>query len=102
MRITLLLFFLMPAITLGFTGKTLLDKCNRIESAPINPTCYGYIHGVLDSAAADGFKICPLKPYYGYLNDTVIQYLKAHPETWPKPASEAVMVALASSFKCRN
>ncbi|MFT5637095.1 MAG: hypothetical protein ACI89T_002570 [Cognaticolwellia sp.] len=89
---------LFPLSATAMTGEELLAHCTNDGGNEVEPICYGYIHGSLNSVPS--LKICPKRTYYGYLNETVILYLKTNPKAWKKTASESVVKAVKKAYPC--
>ena len=94
----LFLILFLPNASKAMTGEQLLKHCTSSNSSSVNQTCYGYIHGSLDSIP--NLKICPNRSYYGYLNETVTLYLKTHPDSWKKSAYQSVIKAVKEAYPC--
>lgn len=97
-KYVLLLVLFLPIAVKAMTGEQLLKYCTNVTSNKIDPTCYGYIHGSLDSIS--NLKLCPRRTYHGYLNETVTLYLKTHPSSWKKTAFQSVEKAVKKAYPC--
>jgi hypothetical protein len=99
LKFTLLLVCTLSTLVNAMTGEQLLKQCTSSQANVVEPICYGYIHGSLDSST--NFKICPKRTYHGYLNETVTLYLKTHPEAWKKSAAISVVKAVKKAYPCK-
>ena len=108
--ITLLAFALLlgpsraSAVTGFYTGKKLLELCERVWAEQL---CVVYIAGVSDAHAADAARqalaeaACVPEHVMGsQLEHIVVKWLKEHPETLETNAAPSVLVALHAAFPC--
>jgi hypothetical protein len=98
-RVTLFFIFLLPTLVNAMTGEQLLKHCTSGKANVVEPICYGYIHGSLDSSP--NIKFCPKRSYHGYLNETVTLYLKTNPQVWKKSAAISVVKAVKRAYPCK-
>ena len=110
--ITLGLALCLPAQAYFITGQMLkdsLEAADRLKAGKPNPQDEreaqfgrGFVAGVAD-AALDGTTYCSPKGIsLGQLNDVVLAYLRAHPETMAKTASTVALESLIATYPCKK
>jgi len=101
-----------PAHAYFITGQMLkdsLEAADRLKTGAANPQDEreaqfgrGFVAGVADSAL-DGVTYCsPSDSSLGKLNDVILAYLRAHPETMPKTASSVALQSLIAAYPCKK
>ncbi len=86
------------------TGTDLLEDCQGGDVGK-RFACTGYIAGVADvldaNRSVDGLPACvPMEVELGKVKDTVVLYLKQHPEVRNTSAASLVVVAINDAWHC--
>ena len=97
----------MTAIGGLMDGNALLDVCSDPTQAA---RCQGYIMGVADAVSVvqslglkiNEWRVCiPKRVALSQVTDTVVAYLRAHPDLRNRAAAALVGRSLSQSFRCR-
>jgi hypothetical protein len=83
------------------TGQQLLDLCSPQASEAGHGICLGYIIGSFDTSVVRGGICSPPSLTHGQVRDTVLEFMRKHPERLQEPASHLIVAAMAGAFPCR-
>ena len=97
--------FSQAGIVGGVKGKDLLEKCAEAKDSVQRNFCSGYIEGVIDASQTYAHslhkksRLC-VPASVDQSIDTVMNYLRAHPDEQHYSASSEAWLALIKAFPC--
>jgi hypothetical protein len=83
------------------TAQQLLELCSPQASDAGHGICLGYIIGSLDTSVVRGGMCPPPSLTHGQVRDTVLEFMRKHPERLQEPAPHLIVAAMAEAFPCR-
>jgi len=83
------------------TAQQLLALCSPQASEAGHGICLGYIIGSFDTSVVRGGICAPPSLTHGQVRDTVLKFMRKHPERLQEPASHLIVTAMAEAFPCR-
>ena len=83
------------------TAQQLLVLCSPQASEAGHGICLGYIIGSFDTSVVRGGICTPTSLTHGQVRDTVLEFMRKHPERLQEPASHLIVAAMAGAFPCR-
>jgi hypothetical protein len=83
------------------TGQQLLELCSPQASDAGQGICLGYIIGSFDTSVVRGGICSPPNLTHGQVRDTVLAFMRKHPERIQEPASHLIVAGMVEAFPCR-